>query len=92
LNLALRTAIDTSLNPTELRKQIEEKMAAQKKLRDELKKDALTLARGGITFNEFVRSKLEPQGRPASAQAANPVQVPPTNTDLQKELQRRGLN
>jgi hypothetical protein len=92
LNLALRTAIDTSLNPTELRKQIEEKMAAQKKLRDELKKDALTLARGGITFNEFVRSKLEPQGRPASTQAANPVQVPPTNTDLQKELQRRGLN
>lgn len=54
MNLALRTAIDLTLPPDELKKLVNNKIAAQRKLRDELLKKAQGLTRSGASYSRHV--------------------------------------
>lgn len=63
LNLALKTAIDLSLPPAELKKQITMKINAQEKLMNELYKNAQTLSSGGMGFNEYIQNVAKEQQR-----------------------------
>ena len=54
LSLALSTGLPTSLGPDELRQYINDKIAAQQKLRDQLFKDAQQLS-GGMGYNEYIQ-------------------------------------
>jgi hypothetical protein len=54
LNLALKTAIDLSLPPTELRKQIQMKIEAQEKLMNELYGEAQKLSSGNVGYQEYI--------------------------------------
>ena len=63
LTLALKTAIDLSLPPAELKKQIEMKIKAQEKLMNELYKNAQTLSSGGIGFNQYIQDVAKEQQR-----------------------------
>jgi hypothetical protein len=94
LELALRTAIDTTLPPAQLRDQITRKIAAQQKLREELRKDALMLTSGGVTFNQYLQSKLKTVKPKTSgnqqSETITPVQ-PIGESDVDAELKRRGL-
>ena len=63
LNLALKTAIDMSLPPAELRKQILAKIDAQEKLKNELYKRAQTLSSGSIGYQEYINQESKAQER-----------------------------
>mgnify|MGYP001568570999 CR=1 FL=1 len=54
LNLALKTAIDLSLPPTELKKQILMKIEAQEKLMNELYGEAQKLSAGTVGYQEYI--------------------------------------
>jgi hypothetical protein len=54
LNLALKTAIDLSLPPAELRKQILMKIEAQENLMNELYREAQKLSSGSIGYQEYI--------------------------------------
>jgi hypothetical protein len=54
LRLALTTAIDLNLPPDELKKLVKSKIAAQRKLRDELLKKARNLTRSGASYSRHV--------------------------------------
>ena len=54
LNLALKTAIDLSLPPAELRKQILMKIEAQENLMNELYREAQKLSSGSVGYQEYI--------------------------------------
>jgi len=54
LNLALKTAIDLSLPPAELRKQILMKIEAQENLMNELYREAQKLSSGIVGYQEYI--------------------------------------
>jgi hypothetical protein len=59
----MKTAIDLSLPPAELKKQIAMKINAQEKLMNELYKNAQTLSSGGMGFNEYIQNVAKEQQR-----------------------------
>jgi hypothetical protein len=59
LNLALKTAIDLSLPPTELRKQILMKIEAQEKLMNELYGEAQKLSSGTVGYQEYINENSQ---------------------------------
>jgi len=55
LKLALATALPAGLNTdAEMRSYIQRKIAAQRKLRDQLYSDARKLASGGVRYSQFI--------------------------------------
>lgn len=60
LSLALSTGLPTGLPEGELKSYIRDKVAAQRKLRDQLRKDARELS-GGMGYNEYIQSRTTPQ-------------------------------
>jgi hypothetical protein len=88
LNLALKTAIDLSLPPAELKKQIAMKINAQEKLMNELYKNAQTLSSGGMGFNEYIQNVAKEQQRAYGLRygALNEAEKSSVNSDVWSEL------
>jgi hypothetical protein len=63
LKLALSIPIDTSLPPDQLRQQVEQKLAAQAKLRQALVDEALYLSSSGVTYKDYMTQKLNKQNQ-----------------------------
>jgi len=72
LQLALATELDLSLPPTELRKQIEERIRAKDKLRVELIKAARELTSGNMTYSQFIKQY---QAVPMSPPPGVPLEI-----------------
>ena len=86
LGLALSTGLDTSLKGPELIKHIEEKIAARKKLRDQLFKDAKRLTQPGARFSDYVAEREAQYGESKNQFVVN--YAAPGALDLPSELQR----
>lgn len=72
LQLALATELDLSLPPSELRKQIEDRIRAKDKLRVELIKAARELTGGNMTYSQFIKQY---QALPMAPPPGVPLQV-----------------
>lgn len=72
LQLALSTAIDMSLGPEELQKQITAKLAAQEKLYNELLRSAQLLSSGNTGYSTFIQQQeFIPVTPPAGVQLSD---------------------
>jgi hypothetical protein len=75
LRLALSTGLPQGLPEDELQLWVKDKIAAQKKLRDELFRQAQTLMSGGVRYTEWA-SNFAKQALEKSAQESAPAQAP----------------
>jgi hypothetical protein len=75
LRLALSTGLPQGLPEDELRLWVKDKIAAQKKMRDELFRQAQTLMSGGVRYTEWA-SNFAKKSLEKSAQESAPAQAP----------------
>jgi len=75
LRLALSTGLPQGLPEDELRLWVKDKIAAQKKMRDELFRQAQTLMSGGVRYTEWA-SNFAKKSLEKSAQQSAPAQAP----------------